>query len=261
MSLAVIIPAAGASTRFGGKDKLNEDLGGRPLLHRTVELFVNHDRPTFIIVAGPHEETRFDEFRLRHGDKLALLGVSICRGGAEFRWQSVHAALEHVPERCAHVAVHDAARPCASARLLDRVFDAGNAHDAVVPAIDVADTLKRIDPTPIESGAHDPLDALVGASGDRGGDARAVLETIPRENLVAVQTPQVFGADLLRRAYAQDDLTGTDDAGLVERLGGRVVTVPGEVTNIKITRPDDIRLAMAILGLKPPRARATHKKF
>ena len=261
MKLAVIIPAAGASSRFGGKDKLSEDLGGRPLLHRTVELFVNHDRPAFILVAGPHDDTRFEEFRLRHGDRLALLGVSLCRGGAEHRWQTVAAALAHTPDDCTHISVHDAARPCASPRLLDRLFDAAAAHPAVIPVTDVADTLKRVGEEPVDTGAHDPLDALLGEPGKRSTDARAVVETIPRDNLVAVQTPQVFAADLLRRAYAQADLASTDDAGLVERLGEPVVAVPGEITNLKITRPADLRLAMAILGLRAPRERATHKRF
>ncbi|RMH29497.1 MAG: 2-C-methyl-D-erythritol 4-phosphate cytidylyltransferase [Planctomycetota bacterium] len=261
MNLAVIIPAAGASSRFGDRDKLTEDLGGRPLLHRTVELFVNHDRVSCIVVAGPHDNARFNEFKLRHGDRLALLGVSLCRGGPEHRWQTVRAALGHVPDDCTHIAVHDAARPCASPRLLDRLFDAAAVHDAVIPAVDVADTLKRLGDEPVESGADDPLDALLGEPGSRASDARAVVETVPRAGLAAAQTPQVFRASLLRRAYAQDDLSSTDDAGLVERLGEPVVALPGEVTNIKITRPEDLRLAMAILGLKPSRERPTHKKF
>ncbi len=261
MKLAVIIPAAGASARFGGKDKLSEDLGGRPLLHRTVELFVNHDRPSSIIVAGPPDGPRFDEFKLRHGDRLALLGVTLCPGGAAHRWQTVHAALTHVAPDCTHIAVHDAARPAATPRLLDRVFDAALAHDAVIPGVPVSDTLKRVGAETIASGAHDPLDALLASPGAAASDAHEVLETIPRDNLYAVQTPQVFAADLLLRAYAQDNLTSTDDAGLVERLGQRVVVVPGEATNIKVTRPDDVRLVMAIMGLKPAAGRATHKKF
>lgn len=261
MKLAVIIPAAGASARFGGKDKLSEDLGGRPLLHRTVELFVNHDRPAQIIVAGPADGPRFDEFKLRHGDRLALLGVTLCAGGADHRWETVHAALEHVDPDCTHIAVHDAARPAATPRLLDRVFDAALAHDAVIPGIDVSDTLKRVGAEAVASGAHDPLDALLAGPGGSSSDAREVVETVPRENVVAVQTPQVFAADLLRRAYAQADLSSTDDAGLVERLGARVVVVPGDATNIKVTRPEDVRLVMAIMGLKPAAGRATHKKF
>ena len=88
-----------------------------------------------------------------------------------------------------------------------------------------------------------------------------VESTVARERLWAVQTPQVFDAALLRRAYAQKDLSSTDDAGLVERLGERVVLVEGDVRNIKITRPGDLRMAMAILGLKPDAGRPAHLKF
>ena len=260
MKLGVIIPAAGASSRFGGRDKLNEDLGGRPLLHRTVELFVNHDAADVIIVAGPAPENGFDEFKLRHGDKLALLGVTLCPGGRDHRWQTVKNALAHVPPDCTHIAVHDAARPCASRQLIDRVVEAARKHDAVIPAIDVPDTLKRVSAAAAVDQDIDPLDALLGAS-PTTSKVRTVEATVSRENVVAVQTPQIFQADLLRRAYEQDDLSSTDDAGLVERLGAPVVVVEGEATNLKVTRPADIRVVMAILGLKPTRERAAHKKF
>lgn len=261
MRLGVIIPAAGASRRFGGRDKLNEDLGGRPLLHRTVEIFVNHDAPAHILVAGPAEENGFGEFKMRHGDKLALLGVSLCPGGKTHRWETVKAALAHLPNDCTHVAVHDAARPCASRQLIDRVVAAAAKHDAVIPAIDVPDTLKRVSAETKDDRDIDPLDALLGAGGKSNTNVRTVVETVSRENLVAVQTPQVFTADLLRRAYEQADLSSTDDAGLVERLGETVAVVEGEPTNIKVTTPGDIRIVMAILGLKPAKERAAHKRF
>lgn len=260
MKLGVIITAAGASRRFGGKDKLNADLGGRPLLHRTVDIFFKHDLPVHIVVAGPAEEDRFAEFQLRHGDKLGLLGVSLCRGGKEHRWQTVKAALGHIPDDCTHIAVHDAARVCAPRDLLDRVFEAARRHDAVVPAVAVADTLKRVSQEAIVDQEHDPLDAVLGG-GASGVTLKSVVETVSRDLLVGAQTPQVFEAGLLNRAYLQDDLSSTDDAGLVERLGEPVVVVEGDPMNIKVTRPGDIRLAMAILGLRAPRERAVHKRF
>jgi len=260
MKLGIIIPAAGASTRFGGADKLNTDLGGRPLLHRTVELFTKHDLPLQVVVAGPADEDRYNEFHLRHSDKLGLLGVTLCRGGARHRWQTVQAALAHIPEECTHIAVHDAARPCVTRQLLDRLFAAVQNHDAVIPAIDVPDTLKRVSAETIQETNVDPLDAILGA-GASGPTLHCVLETISRANVVAVQTPQVFKASLLRRAYEQDDLTSTDDASLVERLGEPVVVVQGEAGNIKVTKPGDARLAMAILGLRPGKQRAIHKRF
>ncbi|QKK09782.1 MAG: hypothetical protein HND58_17520 [Planctomycetota bacterium] len=90
---------------------------------------------------------------------------------------------------------------------------------------------------------------------------REVESTLARRGLVAVQTPQVFGAELFRRAYAQEDLSSTDDAGLVERLGERVVVVEGEASNLKITTPIDLTLARAVLGVRPAGSRPGHKRF
>jgi len=264
LSIAVIVPAAGFSARWSPhrsprRSKLDEDLGGRPVLHRTVELFSNRHDVSTVIVAGPHAEGAFADFSLKHADRLALLGASLCRGGATHRYETVAAALGHVPDSATHVAVHDAARPCASPALIDRVFAAAATHPAVVPAIPVADTIKRTtESTAAASATADPL-----ALDDEpaAAPAKVVAETLDRTGLVAVQTPQVFSADLLRRAYAQGNLTSTDDAALVERLGEEVLVVEGDPHNIKLTIPKDLTIARAILGYKPPRARETHKKF
>ncbi|PKL33840.1 MAG: 2-C-methyl-D-erythritol 4-phosphate cytidylyltransferase, partial [Planctomycetes bacterium HGW-Planctomycetes-2] len=127
MRIALIIPAAGASSRYtasgGLRGKIDEDLGGRPVLQRTVELFTNLDAVATIIVAGPAASpAAYDEFLLRHGDKLGLLGVKVCKGGPDHRWQTVQNALARVPDDCSHIAVHDAARPCASPELIDRIL-------------------------------------------------------------------------------------------------------------------------------------------
>lgn len=271
MRIAVIIPAAGFSRRYAEaagfdapRSKLDEDLGGRPVLHRTVEAFTNYDSPDQtlgpIIVAGPHDEQALAEFRLRHGDKLSILGVQVVRGGQTHRWETVRAALDAVPEQASHVAVHDAARPCPSEELLDRVFGAASRYPAVAPALEVSDTIKRAAAEAIAEEQADPLAAILGAK-QKGQGLRAVEETLDRSRLVAVQTPQVFEVSLLRRAYAQDDLSSTDDAALVERLGERVVLVEGDPGNIKITRPLDLKLARAILGVRGPSERPTHKRF
>lgn len=269
MNTAVIIPAAGSSRRFNTtdtglldpKNKLDEDLGGRPVLQRTVELFNRRDDVGAIIVAGPHDDDAFARFELRHGDKLALLGATLCRGGEHHRSETVRAALAHVPEDATHVAVHDAARPVTPAELIDRVFDLASRHPAVIPVVDVADTIKRLDPEPMEDAPSDPAAAILGLGGEGPSDLRRVVETIDRANLAYAQTPQVFEKDLLLRAYEQPDAASTDDAGLVERLGEPVVTTPGDPRNIKITTPADIPLARAIAGFKPPAQRATHKRF
>jgi len=260
LSIAVIVPAAGFSARWSPhRSKLDEDLGGRPVLQRTVELFTKRDEVGAIIVAGPHED--YEEFRERHGDKLSILGVVICRGGKRERWETVRAALEHVPEDSTHVAVHDAARPCAPPELLDRVFDAAGKYAAVIPAIDVPDTIKRVGDEPAPGAEADPIDAILGGAGAPSAGARAVAETVSRERLVLVQTPQVFEIDLIRRAYAQSDLTSTDDASLVEKLGETVVVVEGDPRNLKITLPRDLPLARAVLGVRGPQGRPTHKRF
>lgn len=264
MNLCVIICAAGASSRYaaagGLRDKLDEDLGGRPVLQRTVEMFNKRDDVNSIIVAGPHEG--FEEFRVRHGDKLAILGVRICKGGASHRYETVAAALEHVPDEATHVAVHDAARPATPPELIDRVIEAARTSDAVIPAIDVPDTIKRVEsPDDLEDAGEDPIDAILGGSGKVNESLRRVVDTVPRSGLVLVQTPQVFEIGLLRRAYAQDDLDSTDDASLIERLGERVTVVEGDPRNVKITLPRDLPLVRAILGTRAPQERAAHKRF
>jgi 2-C-methyl-D-erythritol 4-phosphate cytidylyltransferase len=136
--------------------------------------------------------------------------------GGTTRSESVRRGLAEVPADVTIVCVHDAVRPLASPALFSAVIGAvRDGADAAVPALPVTDTIKVV-----------------------GGDG-AVVDTPDRATLVAVQTPQAFRADVLRRAHASGD-ESTDDAALVERFGGRVVTVPGEPWNRKITEPDDL---------------------
>jgi len=139
--------------------------------------------------------------------------------GGTTRSESVRAGLAAVPADATIICVHDAARPLASPALFQAVIEAVRAGaDGAVPAVPVADTIKFV---------------------DAGG---AVTDTPDRSRLVAVQTPQAFRAEVLRRAHT-DAVDGTDDAALVERLGGAVVTVPGESWNRKITDPEDLAWA------------------
>ncbi len=275
MRLAVIIPAAGSSSRFrdtnaadpgaiaGARSKLDEDLGGRPVLHRAVELFTELEPVGAIIVAGPHDPAAFEEFKRRHGDKLSILGVTVVPGGKTHRYETVGAALAHVPPDATHVLIHDGARPCTPSDLIERVLEAAALYPAVVPVVELTDTIKRLSAETREKPA-DPLAAILGGTDTSGGAAdaiRPVVETVPRDGLGAVQTPQVFEAELIRRAYTQSNLDSTDDAQLVERLGEEVVAVRGDARNIKLTHPADLTIARAILGFKPPSERPTHKKF
>ncbi len=261
MNLAVIIPAAGASSRYtsagGLRSKIDEDLGGRPVLQRSVELFSNLDCVRTIIVAGPRDG--FDEFVARHGDKLGLLGVKVCKGGATHRWETVKAALELVPAEATHIAVHDGARPITPPELIERILAAAEKHPAVIPCLDIHDTIKRLSPKAQEDADIDPLDRILGVGSKQR--FRTIEATVPRERLAVVQTPQVFRADLLRRAYEQADLSSTDDAGLIERLGESVVVVEGDPRNMKITMPGDLHMVRTLGGFKGPAERAVHKRF
>ncbi len=265
MRIAVIIPAAGASSRYlasgGLRPKVDEDLGGKPVLQRTVELFTKHDDVGQIIVAGPADPAEYAEFKERHADRLGLLGAKLCVGGVTHRYETVKVGLTEVSDDCTHIAVHDAARPCTSMELLDRVFQAAKRHGAAVPAVEISDTVKRVKETGEKMGGDDDVAAILGETAESQKALRVVSETLKRDGLVLVQTPQVFEAGLLRKAYAQADLASTDDAALVERLGVRVVVVEGEARNIKITRPGDLGLARAIMGYREPEGRPAHKRF
>ena len=145
--------------------------------------------------------------------------------GGDRRSDSVRAGLAAVPADAEVVVVHDAARPLASPRLYGAVIAAvrGGAA-AAVPAVPVVDTVKRVE------GAR-------------------VVETIARDDLVMIQTPQAFRADALRSAHERGS-DATDDAALVEAQGGTVVVVPGDPANLKVTTPEDLRIAAALLGAR-----------
>jgi len=272
MRISVIIPAAGSSTRFNQSDadsldvlgaprsKLDEDLGGKAVLQRTIELFNTRDDVSQIIVAGPFDNDAFAAFKAQHADRLSLLGAKLVQGGKDHRWESVKAALAIVDETCTHVAIHDAARPATTHELIDRVFAAAANHAAVIPGVPVADTLKRVNPDPIEdTGGVDQVAAILGV--DSNPPMFTVSGAIERAHAMAIQTPQIFERELLSRAYAQDDLSSTDDAGLIERLGEQVIVVAGDPTNIKLTRANELPLLRAIMGVKKTASRPTHKRF
>ena len=148
---------------------------------------------------------------------------AVAVSGGETRSASVRAGLAAVPDDADVIVVHDAARPLASPALFEAVIAAvASGADGAVPGVAVADTLKRV------------------------ADDGAVAATVPRDGLVAVQTPQAFGATVLRAVHAAGG-EATDDAALLEAAGGRVVVVPGEATNLKVTNPADMAVAAALL--------------
>lgn len=263
MRVCAIIPAAGSSRRFGSGDKLSQDLGGRALLLRTVELFTRREEVTSIVVAAPPGEEDFEQFRDRYGAQLGFHGVRIVPGGKVERWETVRMALDAVPEDATHVAVHDAARPAASDELIDRVFEAAKMHAAVIPGVSVTSTVKRVGEQTVAAAEDDALaSAILGDAGSEAVSARVVEATLPRDRLILAQTPQVFEVALLKRAYAElDPADATDDASLVERLGEPVMVVEGDPRNLKVTTADDLSMVRAILGAKPPAERPVHKRF
>jgi 2-C-methyl-D-erythritol 4-phosphate cytidylyltransferase len=257
---------------------LEREIGGKAVLLRSVELFCKRPDVVEVIVAVDPDEV--DRFRFRWGDRLGLLGVKIVAGGKAERWETVKLALGAIGSGggkgggvVTHVAVHDAARPVTDLRMIERVLAAAAAgHDAVIPTVPVHATVKRIEKSKgggagSQGGAStalgggvgvvDPLDAILGDAGKvKKIETRKVLETIPREGLELVQTPQVFRRSVIERAYAAIEsgkiATGsiTDDAGLIEATGGEVVAVAGDPFNVKITLPDDVAFAEAVLKMR-----------
>ena len=226
--VAVIIPAAGKSERFGdGENKTLARLDGRPVFLRTIEHFINREDviQTILIVGG--EE--LGQVRSKYGPNLGFMGVQLVEGGQE-RVDSVAAGLEHVKEEADLVAIHDAVRPCVSERMIDDVFAEAAKTGAAILATPITGTIKRV----TEAGVIDA--------------------TVPRVGLFEAQTPQVFRRQLIIDAYANRPEAGeavTDDARLVEATGHPVSIVKSDPSNIKITTRADTTLAGAILKSRP----------
>jgi 2-C-methyl-D-erythritol 4-phosphate cytidylyltransferase len=202
-----IVVAAGGGSRFGAPKQFAR-LGATTVLDRAVA--VAREACAGVVVVLPNGS-----------EWAAPEGVRTTPGGAT-RSASVRAGLALVPGDVDVVVVHDAARPLASPGLFARVVTAVRAGaDAAVPGIPVADTLKRV-------------------------RDHTVVETVPRDDLVTVQTPQAFTRAALERAHV-DDAVGTDDAALVEAAGGTVVVVEGEARNLKLTRAEDLAVAQALM--------------
>ena len=218
-SIAVIIPAAGSSSRFGGgRNKLLEPLVGRAVIARTVGTFLARtDVVRIVIPTGMEGELR----GILPGDSR----IRYCAGGAT-RAHSVFNALRQLGAEAEWVAVHDGARPLVSQALIDRTLATAVKHGAAVPAVAVSLTIK-------EASAAGPLPAKV-------------ERTVPRERLWAMQTPQVARRAELAAAFEHCPIPlerVTDDVQLIELAGGEVWLVSGEERNLKITTPMDLRVA------------------
>lgn len=218
MRAIALLLAAGRGERLAGdRPKAFLELGGRTLLEHAVAAVESCPDVEGHVVAAPRGwEDEAERIGRRSGKHLAVVP-----GGASRR-ASVGAALGAVPEGFDAVICHDVARPLASPKLFSAVLAPLDRADGVVPVTPVSDTVKRV------------------AEGE-------VLETVPREGLVLAQTPQAFRREALQSAHARDTGEATDDAVLLEGAGFRVVVVPGEPSNLKITVPEDLRLARALM--------------
>lgn len=234
-SFAVILAAAGKSSRFqskgatllgaGPQKKPFMDLKGRAVWVRSAEIFSNREDVKQLLISVAEDDIEW--FKQKFRPNLAFMEIEIVPGGQE-RADSVQNALARVKPDIDFVAIHDAARPLITDKWVGEIFESTEKHDAVIPAVRVASTLKRADKD------------------------RRILETVDRTDLWAAQTPQVFKRQLLMDAYAQrGDLQATDEAQLIENLGHPVHIVEGSPLNQKITTAADFRMAEALVNALP----------
>ena len=226
--IAAIICAAGASSRFGTKKKKQlTDVAGRAALLRSVEIFADRDDVKQIIVAiSPEDE---EMIKIKWHDILTFHGAKLCLGGKQ-RFETVNNALKLIKNDIDIIAVHDAARCCLKKEWLDEVFKTAAETGAAILACPVSATIKKC-------------------------KDNTITETVDRSDLYEAQTPQVFSAALLKKAYENlknlDKSTISDDAQLIEALGEKVAIVETDSSNIKLTNSCDIAIAEAILKSRP----------
>ena len=245
-AVVAILTAAGAGTRLGaGGPKALVEVGGRSLLRRAAQGLVDSGVVDHLVVTAPGEHVERFAAELA-GFAGAGPGIRVVAGSSASRQASVALGLRAVLEDCPRagvVLVHDAARALTPPEVVRRVVAAVRAgHDAVVPALAVTDTVKEIAP-----------------AGPAGSGVEIVVGTPDRSRLRAVQTPQGFAVAALVRAHelgaargAHEALAASDDAGLVEAAGGRVVVVEGDPLALKVTTPLDLALAELLAPAPAP---------
>ena len=219
-----VVPAGGSGARLGGRQpKQYLAMGGAPILVVTLRALARSRSLEGIVVAAPADRVESTADLLRRFRVPRVLAV--VPGGRE-RQDSVREGLAAAPPGAAWIVVHDAVRPFVTPELVERVLAAARVPGAATCGWPVRETVKRVSDSVVET-------------------------TLPREGLWLTQTPQAFRRELLREAHekaVRDGYEGTDDAMLVERLGGRVAMVEGLPQNLKITTPEDLRTARAWAG-------------
>ena len=213
---AVIIVAGGKGLRMGGDiPKQFLPVGGKPILMRTIDRFLEYDAGMQVVLVLP--ESQQDYWRSLCEQYHFVQPYTLANGG-ETRFHSVKNGLAKVAPDATLIGVHDGVRPFVSLETIRATYDEATRSEAVVPVVEVVETVRHL------------------------ADGKSV--TVPRSDYRLVQTPQVFSASLLRAAYEQPYTDFfTDDASVVERFGHAVTLVPGNRENIKITTPFDLRVA------------------
>lgn len=222
MNYTVMIPAAGSGKRMGaGQNKLFLEIGGLPILYHTVSVFLEDPHCEEIIIAvKPEEQAFIKEMFARNGDEKTITFV---KGGGE-RQNSVAACIETY-EGNGIVLVHDAARPFLDSSVIRKLVSTANEKGAAIAAVRAKDTIKL-------------------------AANNVVQQTLDRENLWLVQTPQAFRYELLKRASdaaVREGFLGTDESMLVERIGYSVQIVEGSYDNVKMTTQEDLAIGEVLL--------------
>jgi len=216
--VAAIVVAAGESRRMNGIDKVLAPLAGRPVLSYVLSAFDSCGLINNIVLVVNEKSLKACQQLI--AEQGLSKPIDVCVGGKR-RQDSVAAGLKQLKD-CDWVVIHDGARPLAAKELIEEGLEAAKESGAAVAAVPVTDTIKVAD------------------------DNRIVLETPTRQNLWAVQTPQVFRFDMITRAYREAKGEVTDDASLVEQAGYKVKLYMGSYDNIKITTPQDLLIAEAL---------------
>ena len=220
LHVGVVVPAAGLGIRMGGARKPFLELDGEPLLLHALRPFLKDDRVVTVVVSlAPQDIAEVTDWIRRLDDRIKLV-----EGGVN-RTESVRNAVSVLPTTLDVIAIHDAVRPLVTSAIVGECIDLATTGVCAVAGCPVIDTIKRVN------------------------EEFQVLETADRNVLWHAHTPQVFPANLLRKAYESGEV-GTDDAMLLESFDARLQMVDDGGTNIKVTRPADLIIAQAILGLQ-----------
>ncbi|MBN2642430.1 MAG: 2-C-methyl-D-erythritol 4-phosphate cytidylyltransferase [Victivallales bacterium] len=221
--LGIVIAAGGSSSRYGGANKLFDKIDGIPVFIFSIADFACLCLPDSMVLVTP--EAEIEEFRRYLNQYLPHLDIKVVPGGPT-RCHSVRNGLNALPERIEYVAIHDAARPLATAEILKKCLEEARKYDGAIAGRPLTDTIKK-------------------TSSDQ-----TIAATVCRADLWGVETPQVFQLNKLRKAYdaaIDNEINYTDDAGVMEACGYKLKLVHFPQSNLKITWPGDTSVAEAII--------------